>query len=311
MEHFDVIVIGGGPAGLSAAVTLGRARRSTLVLDAGRPRNATAPAVHNFLTRDHASPAEIARAGVAEVERYGGRVLAAEATGAHRDGTGIVVETDHGAFHGRRLVVATGLVDDLPDVPGLRERWGRDVFACPYCHALEFADQPLGVLGSGALAVHGALLLRQWTADLTLFTGGGPTPTSDELAQLRARGVAVVDGEVTEVVADEVLRGVRIADRRTVPVRGLGVAAPLRVNSPVLDALGLPRETLELFGAELGDHYPSDPRTGATALPGVFLAGNVTDPSAQVVTAAGAGLLAAVAVNSDLVVEETAAALAG
>ncbi|MDT7640091.1 MAG: hypothetical protein QOC83_4379, partial [Pseudonocardiales bacterium] len=156
---FDVIVIGGGAAGLSAALTLARARRSVLVLDGGEPRNAPAAGVHGFLSRDGIAPADLIRLGTAEVTRYGGRILAASVTSARPDGSGFAVRTGDGRrFAARRLLLCTGLVDELPDIPGLRQRWGRDVLHCPHCHGWEVRDQPIGVLGTGPHAVRQALL---------------------------------------------------------------------------------------------------------------------------------------------------------
>ncbi|NYD22461.1 NAD(P)/FAD-dependent oxidoreductase [Kineococcus aurantiacus] len=306
----DVVVVGGGAAGLSAAVALGRARRSVVVLDAGEPRNAPAAGVHNYLTRDGLDPRELQRLGAEEVRRFGGRVLRATATGARREDGGFSVDSTAGTLRARRLVVATGLVDDLPDVPGLRERWGRDVLHCPYCHGFEVADQPIGILATSALSGHQAWLFRQWSVDVTYFSHTAPALGAERREELLARGVRIVDGEVREVVTqDDALVGVRLADGTLVERRALVVGAPVRVHSPVLDALGLAKEAVVLNGVEVGERYPSGPG-GATTVPGVHLAGNVTDPQAQVVTAAGAGLVVGAAVNTDLIATETAAAVA-
>jgi thioredoxin reductase len=194
MNEFDVVVIGGGAAGLSGALTLTRARRSVLVLDAGEPRNAPATGVHGFLTRDGLRPSELAATGAAEVAHYGGTVRHVRVTSARREATRFVVGTGDGEEFGARwLLVTTGLVDELPDLPGLRELWGRDVLHCPYCHGHEVRDQPIGVLGTGPTAVHQALLFRQWSADVTLFRHTAPDPIEAEREQLAARGVAVVE----------------------------------------------------------------------------------------------------------------------
>ncbi|WP_432544136.1 FAD-dependent oxidoreductase [Kineococcus sp. SYSU DK002] len=309
-QSFDAAVVGGGAAGLAAAVALLRARRTVVVLDAGNPRNAPAHGVHNFLTRDGVEPLELQRLGAEEVRRYGGTVRTTTATGATRTGTGFTVETPDGPVGARRLVVATGLVDDLPPIPGLRERWGNDVVHCPYCHGYEVAGQPLGVLGLSGLSGHQAWLFRQWSEDVTYFTHTGPELDAGRREELLARGVRIVDGEVVEVVTEGgALAGVRLADGTVVARRALVVGVPLRVHSPVLDALGLAREPVVMGGFAVGERYPSGVG-GATTVPGLHLAGNVTDPQAQVVTAAGAGLMAGAAVNADLIAEETAAAVA-
>ena len=202
---FDVAVIGGGAAGLSAALVLARARRSVIVIDAGSPRNAPAEGVHGFLTRDGTSPAELIETGRKEVDSYGGLVVHGEATDARRTADGFRVTLDDGRLvNARRLLVTAGLVDELPDVAGVRERWGRDVVHCPYCHGWEIRDQPLGILGSGPWAVHQALLFRQWTSDRVLFTHTAPALTDEQAEQLAARGIRVVPGIVDslEVAGD-------------------------------------------------------------------------------------------------------------
>src|SRR3954469_9324678 len=176
LAKYDVVVVGGGAAGLSGALTLGRARRSVLVVDAGEPRNSPASGVHGFLTRDGTSAAALLRAGWAEVRRYGVRVLDGRVDSAFPvDRGGFAVGLEDGRRVGaRRLLVTTGLVDELPDVPGLRERWGRDVLHCPYCHGWEVRDRAVGVLACGPMAVHQVLLFRQLSADVPLFVHDQP-----------------------------------------------------------------------------------------------------------------------------------------
>jgi thioredoxin reductase len=163
VDSCDVVVVGGGAAGLSGALMLARARRSVVVLDAGAPRNAPAEGVHGLLARDGLPPAELLEHGRAEVRGYGGRVVAGEVAAVTRDPVGgfEVALVDGRALHARRVLVATGLVDELPAVPGLRDRWGRDVVHCPYCHGWEVRDQAIGVLATGPMSVHQALLFRQ------------------------------------------------------------------------------------------------------------------------------------------------------
>jgi thioredoxin reductase len=160
-QSYDVVVVGGGAAGLAGAVALARSRRSVLVVDAGDPRNAPASGVHNFLTREGTPPAEIYAAGRREVTRYGGTLQAGRVTALSRDGGRFAVHIEDQAVSARRLLVATGLRDELPDVPGLAARWGIDVLHCPYCHGWEVRDQRIGILATGPGAVHQALLFRQ------------------------------------------------------------------------------------------------------------------------------------------------------
>jgi thioredoxin reductase len=166
-EEYDVVVVGGGAAGLSAALVLARARRTVVVVDAGGPRNAPAAHMHGFLSRDGMPPRELLAAGMAEVSGYGGRLIDDTVVGVE---PGFQVRLANGApLLGRRILVATGLRDELPDIPGIRERWGRDLLHCPYCHGYEIRDQPLGVLGGAPEAVQHALLVRQWSPDVILF----------------------------------------------------------------------------------------------------------------------------------------------
>ncbi|WNF00271.1 NAD(P)/FAD-dependent oxidoreductase [Streptomyces luomodiensis] len=305
---YDVVVIGGGAAGLSGALMLTRARRSVVVIDAGNPRNAPASGVHGLLARDGMRPAELVERGRAEVRGYGGQVVSGEVGEVIREETGFrVTLTDGRAVRARRLLLATGLVDELPDVAGLRSRWGRDVLHCPYCHGWEVRDQAIGVLASGPMSVHQALLFRQWSDDITFFSHTMPSPSGEEAEQLAARGIRVVDGEVAslEVVGDR-LTGLRLSDGTVVEREALAVAPRMVARTGFLTALGL-RPVEHPSGA--GEHIPSD-ATGRTDVPGVWVAGNVTDPAAQVGAAAAAGATAAAHINADLIAEETRQAVA-
>jgi thioredoxin reductase len=302
MDEFDVVVVGGGAAGLNAALVLARARRRVAVVDAGEPRNAPAAHMHGFLSRDGMPPGQLLEAGRAEVAGYGGELVADRVA---RIEEGFAVHLAGGRTLGaRRVLVATGLRDELPDVPGLRERWGRDVLHCPYCHGYEVRDRPLGVLGGPDpdLALHLALLLPQWSADVVFFPVG-TEPTGEQRAQLAARGVHIADAPVTGlVVHDDALRGVELADGRVVPRAALFVGPRFVPRDALLTGLGC--ETGE-------DGRVRTDAAGRTSVPGVFAAGNVVDPRAQVVVAAGAGCAAAIALNTDLVHEEVGRAYAG
>ncbi len=316
-QRYDVVIVGGGAAGLSGALALGRARRSVLVIDAGEPRNAPASHVHNYLGRESTPPGELLAIGRGEAAGYGaeiveGRVASAERLPESGDGgQGFRVVTEDGrSVEARRLLVTTGLVDELPPVPGLAARWGREVLHCPYCHGHEVADRPIGVLATGPLAVQQALMWRQWSDDVTLFLHTGPEPTEEEYEQLAARGVAVVDGEVTGLeVADDRFTGVTLASGRVVPREALVVQARFTARSAVLESLGLKPVAQEMGGVVIGSYIPTDP-TGATEVPGVWAAGNVTRLTEQVIGAAAAGLMAGGAVNGDLITEDTRLAVA-
>lgn len=302
-DAHEVVVVGGGAAGLSGALTLARARRAVAVVDAGEQRNRPAAGVHGFLTRDGLPPEELVRLGRAEVERYGGTVLDGRVAALAGSEDAFTVTLQDGRTLGaRRLLVATGLVDLLPDVPGVRELWGADVVHCPYCHGHEVRDQPIGVLCTGARAVHLAQLFRQWSADVTLFLHTGPRPSPGETAGLAARGIALVEGEVAALeISGGRLRGVRLASGQVVPRRALAVETALAARAEILAGLGL--EAAEPApGAGL--RVASDP-TGRTAVPGVWVAGNVAEPMAWVAAAMSAGVMAGAAINNDLVAADT------
>ncbi|WP_030162212.1 NAD(P)/FAD-dependent oxidoreductase [Streptomyces sp. NRRL S-244] len=311
---FDVVVVGGGTAGLAGALTLARARRSLLVLDSGSPRNAPAAHLHGYLGRDGASPAELLAAGRAEVTGYGGEIrsgAAGTALAADRlPGGGFLVRcADGSSVRAGRLLIATGLVDELPQLPGLRERWGRDVLHCPYCHGWEVRDEPVAVLATGPVAVHQAQMWRSWTDRVTLLTHTRRLTDADR-ELLSALGVAVVEGEVTGLATEgDRLAGVTLADGAAVACTALVVAPRFTARAGVAASLGLSVATVERAGAAIGTCLEADPASGATALSGVWAAGNVAGPMEQLAGAAAAGVRAAVAINTDLIEEEGRRAL--
>ncbi|MGK8490517.1 NAD(P)/FAD-dependent oxidoreductase [Nocardia asiatica] len=298
-KQVDVVVIGGGAAGLSAALTLARARRSVVVVDAREPRNAPAAGVHGWLTRDGIPPTALVSIGAREVEQYGGRIRYGRAVAARRTPDGFVVDTDRGEpLRARRLLVATGLTDELPPIGGLRERWGRDVVHCPYCHGWEIRDRPIGVLGS----VHHALLFRQWSTAVTLLRHTAPAPDAEQAEQLAARGIAVVEGVVSTLeVVDDRLAGARLESGRVVPIAALAIAPRPVARDALL--LGLGAE-IAAHPSGSGTHVVAD-AGGRTRAPGVWVAGNVTDLVAGVVQSAAGGVTAAAAINADLLAEDT------
>ncbi|MEV7581404.1 NAD(P)/FAD-dependent oxidoreductase [Streptomyces erythrochromogenes] len=310
-DSFDVVVVGGGAAGLAGALTLVRARRSVLVIDSGSPRNAPAAHMHGYLGLDGASPAELLARGRAEVEGYGGRIRPGTAVAADRlpDGSFLVRCGDGSTVRAGRLLVATGLVDELPPVPGLGERWGRDVLHCPYCHGWEVGDGPVAVLADGPMAVHQAQMWRHWSGRTTLLAHTWPLGEEDR-ELLEALGIPVVEGEVTGLaVEDDRLTGVTLAGGAEVECRALVVAPRFAARSGVLTSLGLPTTDVTRDGHVIGRCVESDPATGATALRGVWAAGNVTAPLEKVAGAAAQGAQAAAAINADLIEERTRRAL--
>jgi thioredoxin reductase len=293
--------VGGSAAGLSAALVLTRARRRVAVVDGGRPRNAPAAHMQGFLSRDGLPPAELLALGRAEVEGYGGELVRDEVVEVTSDGAGFTVRlAGGGVLAARRVLVATGLRDEIPDVAGARERWGRDLLHCPYCHGFEVRDQPLGVLGGSTETVQHALLVRQWSDDVVLFTHGAE-PTDDERRRLAARGIEVVRTPVARLVVEQdALQGLELEDGRLVARSAVFVRPRFVPHSDLLTGLGCETD-------EAG--WPVVDATGRTTVPGVWAAGNVADPRAQVISAAGAGSAAAIALNNDLVDEDVRLAL--
>jgi thioredoxin reductase len=293
---YDVAIVGGGAAGLSAALVLGRARRRVAVIDAGEPRNAPAEHMQGFLSRDGMPPAELLALGRSEVSGYGVEIIAGRVDSID---SGFTLRLRGGqVMSARRILLATGSRDLLPDIQGVRERWGRDLLHCPYCHGWEVRDQALGVLGTRPDAVQHALLVRQWSDDVAFFAHK-LTPGPEDLARLAARGIRVVVGEVRRlVIEDDRLTGVRLRDGTVVPRDAVFIRP---VNVPHLDGLAAH------LGCDLNEAgMPVVDPSGRTSAVGVWAAGNAVDPRFQVITSAGGGSSAAIAINADLVDEEVA-----
>ena len=309
MTTADVLILGAGPAGLSAALVLGRARRRVVVVDSGRPRNAAAASMQGYLSRDGFAPDELLSIGRAEVERYGVTIVPGEVEHLERDGDVFVAEVAGDRVTARRVVVATGLQDALPSLDGVGERWGRDVLHCPYCHGYEVRDRSFAVLGRGDVSVHYAQVVRQWSDDVLLLTHTLDPLGEDDLEQLTARGIRVVPGEVRRLVVDDddALVGVEVEDGTVVPCAAVFVGAATGTNphDAVLRDLGA------AFATGPVTDLPEVDATGRTSVPGVWAAGNVVDPTAQVIVAAAQGYTAGVAINADLIDEDVAAAVAG
>ncbi len=308
--QYDVLVVGGGAAGLGGALTLTRARRRVLVVHDGTPRNRPAGHMHAYLGLDGVPPAELLARGRAEVEGYGGELVEDRVVDVRREGDGFRAELAGGrVVTARRVLVATGLADALPDVPGVADRWGRDVLHCPFCHGWEVRDRPVGILGSGPFGIHQAQMWRQWTPDVTLFLHTGAEPSEDDWERLAALGVRVVDGRVAGlVVRDDALAGVRLESGAEVAVEAVVVATGLAARTEGLEGLGLPVEPVRMNGHVVGSRVVAG-ADGLTDVPGVRVVGNVTDLRAQVQVAAAAGLTAAATLVAELVEEDTAAAV--
>ena len=212
---YDVVVVGGGVAGLTGAVVLARSRRSVLVIDDGRPRNAPADGVHNYLGHEGIAPADLLARGRAEATGYGAEIRTGRAmTATTTDGVFRVGLADGSTVECRRLLVASGLTDELPDLPGLAERWGHDVLHCPYCHGWEIRDRRIGMLATGPLAVEQAQLWREISPHVLLFTTGPLALDDVERERLAARAITIVDDQAVGLeLVDDALAGLRLAYR--------------------------------------------------------------------------------------------------
>lgn len=302
----DVVIVGGGAAGLTAAQVLGRARRDVAVIDSGSPRNAPAAHMHGYLSRDGMPPAHLVSTGRDEARGYGVDLIDGQVTDIERREVdpGFTLRLDNGReLLTRTVLVSTGLRDVLPEIPGVRDRWGIDVLHCPYCHGYEVREKALGVLGGEAreMSLHQALLLRQWTDDVVFFTNGIDLST-DERSRLTAHGVDVVESAVRGlVIDDDQLRAVELDTGALVPRTAVFVAPRFVPHDAILTALG----------CDIGPNgfVITDP-TGRTSVPGVWAAGNVANPRAQVITAAGEGSAAAIALNGYLLDDDVSRSVA-
>jgi thioredoxin reductase len=315
-KTYDVVVVGGGAAGLSGALALVRVRRSVLVIDSGEPRNAPAAHMHNFLSRDGTSPLELLKIGRAEVESYGGEIARGHVETIVRvdpadPESGFRVSLADGrAFLARQLLLAAGVVDELPKVEGLAERWGRDVVHCPYCHGWEVRDQAIGILASGPMAVHSALMFRQLSDDIVFFQHTGPPISPEQREQLTARAIPIVEGKVLALdIQDDQIVGVHMESGQYVKRQAMAVSTQLWARAPFIESLGLELSQHELAGHVLSSYIAADAR-GATSQAGVWVAGNLNDPFGTVIAAAAAGMRAGAMINAALIEQETAQAVA-
>lgn len=298
---YDVIIVGGSFAGLSAAMQLARARRRVLLVDAGRPRNRFAEASHGFLGQDGVAPADLMREGLRQLSAYptvdffhGWVETARPEDGGFRVGLSDGCDT---ASH--RLILATGVTDDLP-LESMTPRWGVSVLHCPYCHGYEVRDRPIAVIANHPMAVHQGLLLPDW-GPTTYFTQGEFEPTSEEIAQLTARGVTIERTPVVELLGEgQATRALRLADGREVLAEAVFTAPKTRVSGPLAEQLGC-----AFVEGMTGSHIQVDAMQ-QTSVAKVFAAGDAAQPMHNATLASGAGVMAGVAAHRSLIMEEAA-----
>ena len=311
-SRYDVVVVGAGTAGLSAALMLGRSRRRVLVLDGGPPRNAPASGVHYFFTRDGTPPAELLRRGRSQLGSYTSVELrATKATGATgADGNFEVALEDGSHVETRKLLLASGVHDDLPERPGFQEFWGRGVYHCPYCHGWEVRDRPLAVLATSEETVMRATLIRNWSRDLAVLTDGAIDLDEATRARFDALGVSVKEAKIARLEGDGAAEGLsRIVfeDGSEIACEALFYAPPQRQRSPLAETLGC--ELVELGGVRT--IIKGDPTTNETTVPGVFVAGDAVNLMQGAIVAAASGATTAAFVNHALVTDDIDAQLAG
>ena len=287
----DVIIVGGSYAGLAAAMQLGRARRDVVVIDGGKRRNETVEHAHGLLGFDGEAPAVIAARGRAQVRAYPSVTFVdGTVTEAGREGEGFVVRANDATFSARKLILATGVRDELPEIPGLRERWGKTCFSCPYCDGYERNMGKLGVLASGDIAPHYAMIVSQWGSETTLFADVEPPP-----------GIRVERDPIALV--RDAPAGVEVVTRggKRHELAGLFVGTRVHLPGDFARTLGLELETFPN-----GSFYKTDPRTKETSVPGVYAAGDATSPTHTLSFAIADGVRAGIGAHASLVAGSTA-----
>lgn len=303
-ETVDIIVVGGGPAGLSAALLLSRARRRVIVVDDGRPRNASAAHMHGVLGHDGLPPRRLLELGRAEIAGYGGRFEygTVSALTVRDDAVEVSMPLTGTRFRARRALVATGLSDDLPDIPGLRDQWGRGVVVCPYCDGWEHRLDVVGVIATSPRSVDQAQLLRQWAERVVYFPGAFGEPDPEDAAALADRGIRIELGDVAGLRIDgDRLTGVDLGDR-TVSVGVIFIGTGLRPHDSLLRAVGATATE-----DETGSWISVDD-DGQTSVRGVYAVGNVVDPRSNVSVSLGLGTLVGGSINLDLLADDIAQA---
>lgn len=299
-RHVDVAVVGGSAAGLAAALQLSRQRRPVLVVDSGEPRNAPAAHMHSYLGHEGRSPADFLRIAREEVRSYGAEVLTGRVLEVTREEDGFRLGLTGGhVVHARRVVAATGLTDELPDVPGLADHWGGAVIHCPFCHGYEARDGRIIALVTSPMGLHPLPLLRQLTPDLTVLVHAGVDADEPELQALRAAGVTVVVQPAEAVVSDATggLRGIRLADGSEIAADTILVGT--RLHARVAPFAGVGLEAVA-HPSGVATHVVADPMTGATDVPGLYAAGTLAEPMLQVLPTAAAGSRVGSMVSFDL-----------
>jgi thioredoxin reductase len=292
----DVVIVGGGPAGLSAALALGRARRRVLLCDAGSRRNAAAEQVHNFVTRDATPPDEFRRIGREQLERYQNVEVRDVSVDTILGELGAFeVQLATGRVQARRLLLCTGMIDEMLDIDGFREQWGTSIFQCPYCHGWEVQGRSFGFIAPSLEMLDFALLLRGWTTGVLALTDARYAVPADVAARLSSGGVRLDQRRIRRLAArDDRLAKVEFVDGAPVELDVLFARPPQR-HVPVVQALGV---ALDPMG-----YVQVDPLNRETSIPGIYAGGDLATPVQGAILAAASGMLAAARLNHALTID--------
>jgi thioredoxin reductase len=301
-ERKDVVIVGGGPAGLNAALMLGRARKKVLLCDGGAPRNSAAEGIHGFVTRDGTPPREFRRIAREQLRPYGVEVQDTRITSVERIGSGFQVALAEGrTVVSRRVLLATGMVDAVPDLPGYRELWGKSIFQCPYCHGWEVRDRPFGVFATSAMLLDFSLFLTGWSRDVVAFTLGVWEVPAEQRQRLERAGVRLETRRVRGLVAragdgahGDHLEAVELEDGTRV-AREVLFAHPPQRQTELVQRLGLALDEQGFVRVDARQE---------TSIPGIYAAGDLTTPMQAAIVSAAAGCTAAAMMNHALNLED-------
>lgn len=296
-QHFDCIIIGGSYAGLSAALSLVRSMREVIVIDSGESCNRHTPHSHNFLTQDGKSPGEINSKALSQIQNYETILFQKEkATSVSKTGSGFEVQTENEAYRGKKLILATGLKDIFPGIPGFTACWGKSILHCPYCHGYEFRNQKTGILANGETAFHLAGLLNNLTSDITILTNGTADFEDEHLEKLKSHHIDIIETGVVEIAHEKgQIQDVTFADGQKIPLEALYAKLPFRQHSDIPGLLGC-----EFTGHGLikADEYQR------CSVENVYACGDNSSLMRTISNAVYTGNMAGAVVNQDLIAEQ-------
>ncbi len=296
-KNFDVIIVGGSYAGLAAAMGLGRALRDVLIIDSGKPANRYTPESHNFLTHDGATPAGISAIARTQVGRYNSlKQINGTVSSIKKSGKEFHVDLDDGArYHAFNLIFATGIVDLLPGIPGMKECWGKSVLHCPYCHGYEVRNKRTGILGNGDYAFEFGALISNWTSDLTIYTNGASTLTREQMTILLAHRISVVESEIAELEhKDGQLQRIIFKDGHSTEVEALYTRPEFKQHCEIPVTLGCELTPDGYIKVDAGQR---------TTVPGIYACGDNVTRVRTVANAVAMGTTTAINLNKDMVMQ--------